>query len=102
MNSFEQMLNDIKIQDILLLIVIIAVLYLLFRSPPCNENFDTTTIDMDAIKNLGDISKKIYTGSDTNIPGTLTIPADYTILSGNMDVKGDIKVKVAAATFCLD
>ena len=32
MNSFEQILKDIKIQDVILIILIVLVLYLLFRS----------------------------------------------------------------------
>ena len=87
------MLNSIKVQDILLLILIIAVIYILFRSPPCNENFETTPVDSDAIKNLGDISRKIYTGGDTGVPGTLTIPANNTIISGNLNVDGNLNVK---------
>ena len=93
MNSIEEMLNSIKLNDIITFILIIAVLYLLFRSPPCNENFETATVDSLAIKNLGDISRKIMTGGDTGVPGTFTFPANNTIFSGDNTVEGNTVIK---------
>ena len=47
-------------------------------------------MDVEAIRNLGHISKSLLTGTNTftasatGTPGTLTIPADNTILQGNL------------------
>jgi len=51
-------------------------------------------MDIEAIRNLGAISKSLLTGSnyhstETNNPGTLTIPAD-TVIEGDLNVDGKI------------
>ena len=53
-------------------------------------------MDVEAIRNLGAISKSLLTGtntftaSTTGTPGTLTIPANNTILQGGLTVNGPI------------
>ena len=54
-------------------------------------------MDVEAIRNLGTISKSLLTGTnyhstDVGTPGDLTIPADNTIFNGNQKIKGDITV----------
>jgi len=72
---------------IVLAVVTVLVIYLLFRSNSCNENFDTNDSNVEAIKNLSKISSEIMTNT-----GTLTIPANNTILSGDANIKGNLNV----------
>lgn len=72
---------------IVLAVVTVLVIYLLFRSNSCNENFDTNDSNVEAIKNLAAISKEIMTNT-----GTLTIPANNTNLSGDANIKGNLTV----------
>jgi microcystin-dependent protein len=78
-------INNLTIQDIAIIILILVVVYLLFRSNSCSENFDTNDSNTDALQNLGKISKEIMTAN-----GTLTIPANTTKIPGNLIVDGDI------------
>ena len=102
MNSIDQIINSIKIQDILIFILIITVIYILFRISAPNENFESNDSQIlipkntiDSINNLGLISKSIMTGtnlyteSSTGNPGDLTIPAN-SIISGNLNVNGKL------------
>ena len=82
-NIFE----NIKIQDIVLVILVLLVVYLLFRNNSCTENFDATSElnkFFEPIKNLGAISAKIMDSK-----GNLSIPSN-TIMEGNLNVKGNI------------
>ena len=102
MNNINKIINKIQILDIIIFILIIAVLYLLFRQPSTNENFADTTIPketIDAINNLGLISKSIITGrnqliSNSDIPSTkgdLIIPANI-IMDGNASITGNLLI----------
>jgi hypothetical protein len=91
---------------VILIILIILVLYLLLKSS--NENFDDNNINLDniqdeinkvynldieAMKNLGAISKSLLTGKDyyttkPSTPGNLNIPTDSTIINGPVIVGG--------------
>ena len=57
-----------------------------------NEINRIYNMDVEAIRNLGAISKSLLTGtntftsSTTGTPGTLTIPADNTIFQGNLTI----------------
>jgi microcystin-dependent protein len=62
-----------------------------------NEINKIYNMDVEAIRNLGTISKSLLTGTnyhstDVGTPGDLTIPADNTIFNGNQKIKGDITV----------
>jgi len=84
-SDITNIINNLTIQDIAIIILIVVVVYLLFRSNSCSENFDTNDSNTDALQNLGKISKEIMT---TN--GTLTIPANTIKMSGNLIVDGEI------------
>jgi hypothetical protein len=90
---------------VILIILIILVLYLLLKSS--SENFDNNinldniqneinrvyNLDIEAMKNLGAISKSLLTGKDyyttkPSTPGNLNIPTDSTIINGNFIVGG--------------
>lgn len=99
MDKVEEIINNLKLQDIVLIIVVVVVVYLLFRNNNCNENFDASNDNTEAMRNLGAISKEIMTNK-----GELTIPANKTIIGGNLlipsdnaniniDSNGNIKVK---------
>ena len=108
-----------------MIIMFIIIIYLFINLKKClkktetKENFALSTedlslvrneinriynMDVEAIRNLGAISKSLLTGtntftpSTTGTPGDLTIPADNTILQknlkvlGNSDIIGDTKV----------
>jgi hypothetical protein len=52
-------------------------------------------MDVEAIRNLGSISKSLLTGTNyhsttVGTPGQLTIPADNTVFSGNLTVTGNV------------
>ena len=82
---------NVTIQDILLTLLIIAMLYVLFRSNPCSENFDTSSElnkYLDPIKNLGTIA-----GNLINNNGSLIIPANNTTMSGDLNIEGNSIVK---------
>ena len=86
-------MDNIKIQDILILILIIAVVYLLFKinsMTTCNENFDTSdnlNKFIEPIKNLGDIA-----GNLINNKGSLIIPANNTTMPGNLNIEGNLVI----------
>jgi hypothetical protein len=99
------MLNEKNIINIIIVITVMTIIYYIFTSN--NENFDSTisidsirdevknqyTIDVDSIRNLGAISKSLLTGTNyhsttVGTPGTLTIPADNTVMNGNLIVGG--------------
>ena len=96
-------INEKNIINIIIVITVMTIIYYIFTSN--NENFDSTisidsirdevknqyTIDVDSIRNLGAISKSLLTGTNyhsTTVgkPGTLTIPADNTVMNGNLIV----------------
>lgn len=99
-----------NIKDIILIVLVIAVLYLVFKttfSPTSSESFDAASVfaeslnssiknavnekymtDIDAMRNLADISRKIL---NPNTSGdTLDLPATNTKIR-NLTVTGDIK-----------
>ena len=103
--DIKNILSNFTIQDILIIILILIIIYQIFK-PPRNEKFadlDTATLtaintavqsqinniydlDVEAMRNLGAISKTILTGANydgsgaTKNPGTLTIPANLVVL----------------------
>jgi len=86
MDKIEEILNNLKLQDIVLIIVVVVVLYLLFRNN-CNENFDASNDNTEAIRNLGAISKEIMTNKGKlTIPANLTVQGDVTIESNNSKI----------------
>ncbi len=100
--------NELNIIKIALVILTILVIYLLFTKS--SENFADSSIDtirdeinkqynmdIEAMRNLGAISKSLLTGTNyhstsVGTPGTLTIPADNTILSGNSQINGNSNI----------
>jgi len=77
-------------RDICMVIMFIIVIYLFIKIqyPSAQENFEATPdSNVEAIKNLGKISKEIMTNN-----GTLTIPANMTELQGNVYCRGDMEV----------
>jgi microcystin-dependent protein len=85
--DFEKFINNINIRDAIITVLFILVIYVLFRSNPQNEKFDTIDNNTDAIKNLAVISKEIMT---TN--GTLNIPANNTNMLGSSTISGDLNI----------
>jgi microcystin-dependent protein len=101
-------INEKNITRIIIIILVIGMLYLLFK--PSNENFADNTLnidtirdeinkqynmDIEAMRNLGAISKSLLTGTNyhsttVGTPGDLTIPADWTNLMGNLSMYGQI------------
>jgi hypothetical protein len=80
------MLNNLCNQDLILMLVVIAVIYLLYKSNN-QENFSTSDdvkqaindlykADINAIRNLSNVATEIYSNNDT-----LTIPAKKTIVT---------------------
>jgi microcystin-dependent protein len=62
-----------------------------------NEINKIYNMDVEAIRNLGTISKSLLTGTnyhstEVGTPGDLTIPADNTIFKGDMKINGGITV----------
>jgi len=62
-----------------------------------NEINKIYNMDVEAIRNLGTISKSLLTGTnyhstEVGTPGDLTIPADNTIFNGDMKINGGITV----------
>jgi hypothetical protein len=102
--DIKNILSNFTIQDILIIILIIIILYLLFKnktsetfvdasiSSAINEAVESKIqqiydLDVEAMRNLGAISKTILTGANystagtpTGTPGTLTIPANLIVL----------------------
>jgi microcystin-dependent protein len=92
-----------NIKDIILIVLIIAVIYLLWKtsnssnSSNSSENFDVTAdiqtainntyrVNLDAMRNLGDIANKILNNDDT-----LVLPANLTKIV-NLEVSGDLEI----------
>ena len=102
-----------------MIIMFIIIIYLFINLKKCikktetKENFALSTddlsmvrneinriynMDVEAIRNLGAISKSLLTGtntftpSTTGTPGDLTIPADNTKLLGNVEIIGQLKI----------
>jgi microcystin-dependent protein len=114
------MISENNIQNIVLIILVLltfAIIYLLYKTSN-NENFaDSTTLtidtirdeinkqynmDIEAMRNLGAISKSLLTGTNyhsttVGTPGTLTIPADNTNLMGNSTINGKLTVNNAVS-----
>ena len=62
-----------------------------------NQISSIYNMDVEAIRNLGAISKSLLTGTNYHsttpaVPGTLTIPADNTVFSGKITVNNDLVV----------
>jgi microcystin-dependent protein/uncharacterized protein (UPF0333 family) len=88
------------IKDLILLFLVIAVIYLLVNNKH-SENFDTSTdikaavstqygIDLDAMRNLGDIANKILSIDPlTQNMDTLNLPANLTTIK-NLKVSGSV------------
>ena len=111
-----KILSNFTIQDILIIILILIIIYLIFK-PLKNEQFEARVtpdvntnvtpdmiiainnavqsqiqliydLDVEAMRNLGAISKSILTGTDYiginpnggTTPGTLTIPANLRVM----------------------
>ena len=91
-----------NIKDFVLILLIICIIYLFYKTNKIPENFSTISndiktavndkykVDMDAIRNLASFSKSL---TDNN--STLTIPANNTIVKDltvekNLIVKGNI------------
>jgi len=85
--DIEKIFNNLSVQDIVLIVVVVVVIYLLFRSNSCKENFDTSDSNVEAIKNLADISKAMMTTS-----GTLNIPANIANLQGDVNISGNLNI----------
>ena len=104
-------MNTNNCRDIIIFILIIAVIYIIATTNKSKqENFTSDELssvrneinkiynmDVEAIRNLGTISKSLLTGTnyhstEVGTPGDLTIPADNTIFNGNQKIKGDITV----------
>ena len=104
-------MNENSIMKIVLVIVVLGMIYLFFRTN--NENFADTpnltlnsikdeinkqyNLDIEAMRNLGAISKSLLTGTNyhnttVGIPGQLTIPADLTTLSKDLLVNKDTTI----------
>ena len=86
MNLFE----DIKFQDIILIIFFIIIIYLIYKvNINNNENFDVTTSSeqpyIDAIGNIGNIVDTIYKNN-----GNFTIPLTTTTIN-NLIVDGNVR-----------
>ena len=75
---------------IIIFILTIAVIYLIYKTRNVAERFDVSTdikqaindtykIDLDAMRNLGQISQQILTHNDT-----LTLPATNLVINGNV------------------
>jgi microcystin-dependent protein len=96
------MFENINIKDIILIILVIVVFYLLYKTSTLSEKFEITTdtatinqaitdiykVDFDAMRNLGQIAQQILQQS----PGgtdTFNIPASNTIIE-NLKVNGDV------------
>ena len=107
-------------RDIIILIIIIIIIIMFFQIQNISknnnyENAENTgspvtdaqliainnqissiyNMDVEAIRNLGAISKSLLTGTNYHsttpaVPGTLTIPADNTVFSGNLTVNGSV------------
>jgi hypothetical protein len=63
-----------------------------------NEINNIYNMDVEAIRNLGAISKSLLTGTnyhstEVGTPGDLTIPADNTIFKGDVNLDGDMVLK---------
>ena len=99
-----------------IIIMFIIIIFLVINLKKClrnNENFASSPVDLlsisndinkiynmdrESIHNLSEISKSLIIGRNTfepqsnGIPGTLTIPADNTILKKDLQVLGDTQV----------
>jgi microcystin-dependent protein len=103
--------NYINIVLIINVILVITIIYFLFTKS--TEHFADPTaltidnirdeinkqynMDIEAMRNLGAISKSLLTGTNyhsttVGTPGTLTIPADTTSLMGKLNVSGGLNV----------
>ena len=98
-------------KDIVLIVLVVGMLFMATKVYKNNniENFAPDQVelikeeinrqynmDIEAIRNLGAISKSLLTGTNYHStepanPGTLTIPAD-TVIEGNTVLKGKLKV----------
>ena len=104
-------MNPNNYRDIIIIILIVAVIYIIAtKNKSTQENFNPDELssirneinriydmDVEAIRNLGAISKSLLTGTNyhstaVGIPGELTIPANNTIFKGNQEIQGNIKV----------
>jgi len=109
-------MNTNNYRDIITIILIIAVIYIIASKKNDRENATNTAtitdsqltainnqisqiynMDVEAIRNLGAISKSLLTGTNyhstaVGVPGELTIPANNTIFKGNQEIQGNIKV----------
>jgi hypothetical protein len=98
-------LDKNTIIKILIVLLVLLIISLFFKSS--NENFDNNInldnihdeinkqydSDIDALRNLGAISKSLLTGTtfhniSPSTRGTLTIPSDYTVINGTLTVGG--------------
>jgi hypothetical protein len=105
---------NLDINTIVLFIVVIAVLYILYKISKHEEHFADPTaltidnirdeinkqynMDIEAMRNLGAISKSLLTGTNyhsttVGTPGTLTIPADNTNLMGSLTLNGSLNMQ---------
>ena len=100
------------IKDIILCIIIIVIIYILFFKKNNIEHIENIenintlirnaineqyNMDIEAIRNLGAISKSLLSGTNYHNtsppnPGTLTIPGDI-VIEGNIKVKGDTNLE---------
>ena len=109
-------MNTNNYRDIITIILIIAVIYIIASKKNDRENVTNTAtitdsqltainnqisqiynMDVEAIRNLGAISKSLLTGTNyhsttVGVPGELTIPANNTVFKGNQEIQGNIKV----------
>jgi hypothetical protein len=110
-------MNTNNYRDIITIILIIAVIYIIASKNNDQENATNTSatitdsqltainnqisqiynMDVEAIRNLGAISKSLLTGTNyhsttVGVPGELTIPANNTVFKGNQEIQGNIKV----------
>ena len=70
-----------------LVILVILVIYILVRLKKNRENFDVTNNNNNAaINNLGNIAASIM----NTTTGTLTMPADTTVFTGDATIKGSL------------
>jgi hypothetical protein len=109
-------MNTNNYRDIITIILIIAVIYIIASKKNDRENATNTAaiitdsqltainnqisqiynMDVEAIRNLGAISKSLLTGTNyhsttVGVPGELTIPADNTVFTGGIIVNGKIE-----------
>ena len=105
------------ITSIIIIFIIIIIMFFEIKKISKNNNYENATntttdaqltainnqissiynMDVEAIRNLGAISKSLLTGTNyhsttVGTPGQLTIPADRTILNGNLTVNGNTNV----------